>query len=164
MTLANTLRALNEFPHTLEKYLDDVPHSALNFRPPSWEGIPSERLSIRQQVCHVRDIEIDGYHLRFSRLLREKEPNLPSIDTYDLVTARNYDTADLANAFNAFVQARATTVTLLDRLSQDDLKRSGTFEDYGRVTLKSMIHYLVSHDQQHLAGIQWLLGQHDATL
>ena len=32
------------------------------------------------------------------------------------------------------------------------------FEGYGQTTLKGLIHYLCSHDQRHLAGLQWLLG------
>jgi hypothetical protein len=30
------------------------------------------------------------------------------------------------------------------------------------LTLRSLVHYLCSHDQQHLAGLQWLLGQIEA--
>jgi hypothetical protein len=36
------------------------------------------------------------------------------------------------------------------------------FEGYGRVTLRGLVHYLCSHDQQHLSGLQWLLGKIDA--
>ena len=27
------------------------------------------------------------------------------------------------------------------------------------VTLRGLAHYLCSHDQQHLSGLQWLLGK-----
>jgi hypothetical protein len=33
------------------------------------------------------------------------------------------------------------------------------FEGYGETTLRGLVHYLCSHDQQHLAGMQWLLGR-----
>jgi hypothetical protein len=33
--------------------------------------VPSEPLTAIEQVCHVRDIEIDGYHRRFHRALDE---------------------------------------------------------------------------------------------
>jgi hypothetical protein len=36
------------------------------------------------------------------------------------------------------------------------------FEGYGPVTLRALVHYLCSHDQQHLAGLQWLLGKIEA--
>jgi hypothetical protein len=37
------------------------------------------------------------------------------------------------------------------------------FEGYGPLTMRSLIHYLCSHDQQHLAGLQWLAGKIDAS-
>ena len=37
--------------------------------------------------------------------------------------------------------------------------RTGVLEGYGPLTLRSLVHYLCSHDQQHLAGLQWLLGK-----
>ena len=36
------------------------------------------------------------------------------------------------------------------------------FESYGAVSLRSLVHYLCSHDRQHLAGLQWLPGQIEA--
>jgi len=40
-----------------------------------------------------------------------------------------------------------------------ELERRAVFEGYGWVTVRGLIHYLCSHDQQHLAGLQWLLGK-----
>jgi len=37
--------------------------------------------------------------------------------------------------------------------------RTGVLEGYGPLTLRSLVHYLCSHDQQHLAGLQWLLAR-----
>jgi hypothetical protein len=159
MTTSRTLHALKEYPGVLRGLIADVPRDALDWRPRSWEGIPSEHLTIRQQVCHIRDIETDGYHVRFSRMLRETEPVLDSIDTYLLATERNYDAANLEAALDDFETARAETMSWISRLSPKELARRGSFEGYGPVTVKSLIHYLSSHDQQHLAGIEWLLGQ-----
>lgn len=160
--LANTLQSLRSFPATLRAFVADTPATALDWRPASWEGIPSERLTIRQQICHVRDIEIDGYAVRFARLLREQEPVLESIDGYELIESRQYDQTDLATAFTAFEKARTGVMQLLEAIGPHDLNRRGTFEGYGTVTVKGLIHFLCSHDQQHLAGIQWLAGMHHA--
>ena len=51
---------------------------------------------------------------------------------------------------------------ILDALEPKQLARRGVFDGYGNVTLAGLIHYLCSHDQQHVAGIQWLLGQQAA--
>jgi hypothetical protein len=156
--LANTLQSLRALPSALQACLTDIPADALDWRPASWDGIPSEMLTIRQQICHLRDIEIDGYIQRFESLLREVDPFLPSIDGYVLVESRRYDQTEVGTAFAAFADGRARTMKLLDAITASDLARRGTFEGYGPVTLQGLIHFLCSHDQQHLAGIQWLLG------
>jgi hypothetical protein len=65
--LVNTLQALRSFPSTLRTFMAEAPAHTWDWRPASWDGIPSESLTIRQQACHVRDIEIDGYAVRFAR-------------------------------------------------------------------------------------------------
>jgi hypothetical protein len=64
--------------------------------------------------------------------------------------------------FADFRAARAATLALLRGLDDRDLARRADFEGYGPVSLRSLVHYLCSHDQQHLAGLQWLLGKVDA--
>ena len=158
-----SLQALRTFPRTLHSFIVDIPQNAFDFRPVAWDGIPSELLTIRQQICHLRDIEADGYFVRFSRVLREADPTLDSIDTYELVERRNYDQTGIDDALKAFTDARAGTMRLLDGLTPSDLERRAQFEGYGTVTLAGLVHYLSSHDQQHLSGIQWLLGKHAAS-
>ena len=63
----------------------------------------------------------------------------------------------------AFRAARARTLEMISGLSEEQLARTAVFEGYGPLTLRSLIHYLCSHDQQHLAGLQWLLGKADAS-
>ncbi|MBI3716026.1 MAG: DinB family protein [Betaproteobacteria bacterium] len=154
-----TLAALAAFPDQLERHFAAFAPGREDWKPESWEGIPSESLSAREQICHVRDIEIDGYQVRFRRLLNESRPTLASLDTYALVKERNYAGADAKAMLAQFRAARRETLQQLGGLSDEQLSRPGHFDDYGEVTLLSMIHYLCSHDQQHLAGLQWLLGQ-----
>lgn len=154
----HALGALRAFPADLRRQLAAVPPAELDWRPPDWEGIPSERLTIRQQICHLRDIEAEGYFVRFRRLLGEREPFLASIDGDALVLARGYDSTDPWAALDAFATARAETLALLDGLAETALQRRGRFEGYGPVSVQGLVHFLASHDQQHLAGIQWLLG------
>ena len=160
--LPHDLNSLRSFPAALRDLLSGIPADALDWRPASWDGIPSETLTIRQQICHLRDIEADGYTQRFQRLLTENDPLLESIDGYALVESRQYDRTEIASALDAFEAAREKTMQLLDRIDGDRLKRRGTFEGYGPVTVRGLIHFLCSHDQQHLAGIQWLLGMKEA--
>jgi DinB superfamily len=160
---ATTLNALTTFPQLLEAHYAPIPAEFKNWAPTSWEGVPSEPFTPIEQICHVRDIEIDGYHVRFQRTLNESNPTLASIDSEILAKKRSYATSNAAEVFAAFRAARATTIKLISSLSPEQLARTAVFEGYGALSLRSLVHYLCSHDQQHLAGLQWLLGKIEAS-
>jgi DinB superfamily len=150
---------LAAMPDQLERLYRAVPSGFERWQPPSWEGAPGETFTALEQVCHLRDIEVDGYQVRIRRVLTEAEPFLPSLDGYVLAKERRYADADASRALASFRAARMATLTLIAGLSEAELKRRGVFEGYGPVTLAGLIQYLCSHDQQHLACLHWLLGQ-----
>lgn len=154
-----TLGALEAFPNQLEAHYAAIPAQFKHWAPASWDGVPSEPLTAIEQVCHVRDIEVDGYHVRLQRALNEAHPTLASIDTEVLAKERSYHTADAAEALAAFRAARQRTIALIANLQPEQLNRTAVFEGYGPLSVRGLIHYLCSHDQQHLAGLQWLLGK-----
>ena len=154
--MSATLHALAAFPQQLEAFYEAIPTAYEHWTPPSWEGIPSESFTAIEQVCHVRDIEIEGYQLRFRRPLEEDNPTLESIDGYRLARDRNYGDADTAEAFATFRAARTRTIEVISGFSAEQLARPAMFEG-SPVTVEGLIHLLCSHDQQHLAGLQWLL-------
>ena len=158
-----TLQALAAFPDQLEAHYAAIPPDFKHWAPPTWDGVPSEPFTAIEQVCHVRDIEIEGYHVRLQRTLHEISPLLPSVDSERLAVERSYGTANVDEVFVAFRTARAQTVTLISSLTAAQYDRTAEFEGYGPLTLRSLMHYLCSHDQQHLAGLQWLLGKIEAT-
>jgi hypothetical protein len=146
-------------PAELERAVLQVPADRLRWKPDSWGGSPGETFTALEHVCHLRDIERDGYHVRIQRMLEEENPSLVSIDGDQLAKDRHYERADLAEALGAFRDARLTTLDRLRALDEAQLARPGFFAEYGMLTLRALVHYLRSHDQQHLAGIQWLAGK-----
>lgn len=158
-----TLQALAAFPDQLKAHYAAVPDEYKHWAPPSWDGVPSEALTAIEQVCHVRDIEVDGYQLRLRRTLQETHPTLVSLDTDRLAKERRYGSANAAEVLADFRRARSQTIALVTGLAPAQFDRTALFEGYGPVTLRGLIHYLCSHDQQHLAGLQWLMGQIEAS-
>jgi len=154
-----TLQSLALFPDQLDAFYAAIPARRTHWKPPSWDGIPSESLTAIEQICHVRDIEIDGYQVRIERTLAERNPELTSIDTYELAKSRDYAHQNPAEVFASFRRARRQTVERIAGLDAASLERRALFEGYGWVTVRGLVHYLCSHDQQHLAGLQWLLGK-----
>ena len=156
-----TLAALEKFPAELERNFAAFPAQFVHWAPASWDGVPSEPFTAIEQICHVRDIEIEGYQVRIQRTLTEDTPQLPSIDSEAVAKERGYSRSDPAQVFAEFRAARLRTLALL-RVDETQLKRRAVFEGYGPVSLRGLVHFLCSHDQQHLAGLQWLLGKIDA--
>ena len=156
------LEALAAFPAQLEAYHAEVPAGFANWAPSDWTGIPSERFTAIEQLWHVHDVEIDGYHQRFRRVLEEDHPFLPELGSEALAKTRDYASRESMPALAGFRAARERTVGMLASLDAAQLERTAMFEDYGPTTARGLVHFLCSHDQQHLAGLQWLLGKIDA--
>jgi hypothetical protein len=146
-------------PDQLHRAVHLIPRDRFAWRPESWGGSPAENFSALEHVCHIRDLEQDGYQVRIQRMLDESNPSLLSLDGYEMARERRYATADIDDALAAFRRGRETTLARLRGLSDAQLTRAGEFAEYGRLTLRALVHYLRSHDQQHLAGIQWLAGK-----
>ena len=156
--LEATIEALAGFPERLQHFFESFPPDRIGWKPRVWDGIPSERLTAIEQVCHVRDIEIEGYRVRFHRTRTELSPVLPDLPGESMAQERNYAGADPLAALRDFAAIRMDTVDTIRRFSPAELRREATFEGQ-RTTLAGLVHFLCSHDCQHLSGLQWLLGK-----
>jgi len=83
-------------------------------------------------------------------------------DSEALARQRCYATSSAAEALAAFRAARRHTLALLSGLRPEQFARTAVLEGYGALSLRSLVHYLCSHDHQHLAGLQWLLSKMEA--
>ncbi|MCZ8254627.1 MAG: DinB family protein, partial [Polaromonas sp.] len=131
-----TLQAMADFPRQLEQFYGAIPQSHKDWTPASWEGIPSENFTAIAQICHVRDIEVDGYHVRIQRTLTEAHPLLESLDGYVMEKERGYAGADAQQALAAFRAARVKTMAILAGVTPQQLDRTAEFEGYGALTLR----------------------------
>jgi hypothetical protein len=160
--LESTRSRLAAMPDLLEAAVRAIPADRVHWTPRSWDGIPGERFSLAGQVCHLRDIEVDGYRVRIARMLNEDQPDLVSLDGDAIALQKDYARTDLRQALSEFRAARDATMRDLEEVSEIELRRQGTFAEYGRITLRSLLHILASHDLQHLACIEWLAGKVDS--
>ena len=151
--------SLSTMPTEVTKVLQLFPAAGLDWKPKSWEGIPGEKFSAIEQICHLRDIESDGYHNRIEAVLNGNNPTLTSIEGYELATQRNYKDANLTEAISAFHSAREKTIIMIKSVEGSQWDRIGYFDGYGTITLRALIHFLCSHDLEHLASLRWLLGK-----
>lgn len=124
----------------------------LSFEELHWKPSPSE-FSLVEHVCHVRDLEREGFGIRIERLLREVNPALPDFDGAAIALARDYNSGDFADALDEFRTARSANVARLAGLDANELARSGTQEGVGRVSLGDIPGKMQEHDEAHRAEI-----------
>jgi hypothetical protein len=141
------IRSLATTPDEVRRLAEGFSLTEMRWNPPGGE------FSVVENVCHLRDIEVDGYAVRIKRILVEENPLLSDIDGAKLAQVRNYRIQDLSSALAGFAKAREENVRTIQVLTTDQLARSGTFEITGAVTLGRMLGLMREHDAVHLGEL-----------
>ena len=142
--LESALAALAAMPAKLGEIVAAVP-PALWRKPPAAGGF-----ALVEHVCHLCDIECEGYRARLERMLAEEAPFLADLDGARLARERDYPSADLRAALRAFTDARRAVVERLRALAPAELRRSGLLEGVGAITIEGLVAKMREHDGEHL--------------
>lgn len=142
------IERLTETPARVRALLEGICETELSRKP------SDDVFSLRENVMHLRDIDIEGYEKRVMLVLAEEHPLLPDVDGARLSRERDYNNAPLAPALEAFAASRARS---MERLRGADLSRTAEFEGVGSVTLQRLLELWIEHDEGHLADIEALL-------
>ena len=148
--LERIARHLQEYPSAVRKIVAGLPEDVLRWRKPGRE------FSILENVCHLRDIELDGYTLRLRKLLDETEPFLPDIDGARLARERDYNSQAIQSALEDFAIARMGNVAVVCGIQPDQLGRKGFLETVGPITVERLLAVMQNHDREHLQLIEEL--------
>jgi len=114
----------------------------------------SDEFSALETVCHLRDLEIEGYGPRLHRLLSETNPELPDFDGARVAAERNYNAERVEPALEAFQSARETNVREFEGLTEDEWRRAGTLQGTGRITVADLVEMMADHDRSHLEELR----------
>ncbi len=145
--LQEVIDALTRTPETVAGLVKDL--SAPDLRAKN----SSEEFSVVENVCHLRDIEIEGYTARISRILTENNPLLPDIDGSRLAAERDYQSQNSSEALQAFAAARNQNTQKLSGLAAEQFDREGVLEGVGTVTIRGLLLMMRDHDAEHLIQI-----------
>lgn len=148
-----TVKSLQKAPETIRQLVWGLPDKSLTWKPSDTE------FSILGHICHLRDIEKEGYAVRIAKLLAEVEPFLPDIDGNKLAEERVYNRQDFRAALLEFTLARENNVRVLKGLTLDQLSRSGIFENAGSVSLERLVLIMREHDREHFKELTDLRGR-----
>jgi hypothetical protein len=121
----------------------------------SWKPSP-EIFSMRENVLHLRDIDVEGYEQRIRLILSEEAPQLQDVNGGILARERNYNAQPVEPALLEFSRSRATTVARLSGCQAGDLQRTAEMEGVGKVTLRRLLEMWMQHDAEHLTDMREL--------
>ena len=145
--LQDLIDALTQTPDTVAGLVKDLSGPDLSVK-----NSPDE-FSVVENVCHLRDIELEGYTARINRILRENNPSLPDIDGSRLAVEREYHRQDLSEALKAFASARKQNTQTLKGLVTEEFDREGTLEGVGSVTIRAIMLMMLDHDADHVRDL-----------
>lgn len=142
---------LKRFPPQVAALIDAVSAPRHRLRP------PQGGFSLTEHLCHLRDLEREGFLLRIRRIVDEDMPELHEIDGTTLAAERRYQDQDLFAAWRDWQAARDDTVALLRRHLPVHAQRTGIYGGFGVITLQALAEGIAVHDEQHWGELQVLV-------
>ena len=107
----------------------------------------------REVVHHLADSEMTSA-IRLRRLIAEEQPVIAGYDEAEWARRLHYDDRPIGPSLDALAAARATTADLLDRLTADEWRRSGTHTDSGSYGVERWLEIYAAHAHDHAAQIR----------
>jgi len=144
------LAFLDETPNQLANSTSGLSNAELRF-----QNSPDE-FSVLENICHLRDLELQGYTPRIRRILAEPDPALADFDGARVAAESSYNNEQPGLALQALKNARRENVEVLRALTEGQLNREGTLAGVGTITLRQLAEMMREHDEGHLADLQAL--------
>lgn len=147
------LKFLQDTPHKLLQLIEGLSEPELR-----WRNSDSD-FSVLENICHLRDIEAEGYTARINRLLDETSPFLADIDGARLAVERDYNSQNVEASLQVMTEARARNIERLRLVGQKQLEREGMLEGVGNVSLGKLVVMMTEHDESHISDLRRLRKQ-----
>lgn len=142
--LTDTLAKLAATPEQVESLVRGLSEEQLSWNP------PSGMFSVRENVLHLRDIDVEGYLERVRLILDEDHPLLPDVDGAKLAKERKYNAQAIGPALEDLRAARATSVARLKGCAAPDLDRQAEMQGVGTISLRRLLELWMEHDAGHI--------------
>lgn len=118
----------------------------------SWKANP-ETFSLRENILHLRDIDVEGYARRVNLILDEEHPTLPDVPGARLARERNYNAQPVQPALAVLRSSRMASVARLKSCSDQDLDRQAEMQGIGTINLRRLLELWAEHDAGHMADM-----------
>jgi transcriptional regulator with XRE-family HTH domain len=144
---------LAAMPAKLKALTEAIPESLWRTRP------KAGGFSLVEHLCHLRDIDGDGYRARIERMLGEDRPVLPDIDGAQLAIERDYPAQDARAALDAFTATRWAIVGRLGKLDAAERRRKGLMAGTYEIDIDGLVSAMLTHDSEHLDELDGLRAE-----
>ena len=144
--LDEAIAKLAETPQQVEDAIRGLSEEQL-----SWK--PIEFFSIRENVLHLRDIDVFGYEKRLRLILTTDDPAFPDLDGAKLALERNYNSQPIRQALDDLRRSRGISIQRLKGSLSLDLDRKAEMQGAGSIDLRRLLELWMEHDRGHLADI-----------
>ncbi len=148
--LSNAMAQLLAVPDQLQHFAAGLSEEQLSWKP------SAEAFSIRENILHLRDIDIEGYEQRIRLILNENNPLFPDINGAKLAQERSYNAQPIQPALAEFRRSCEESIHRLKSCSEADLSRTGEMQGIGRIDLRRLLQLWMQHDAEHLADLREL--------
>ena len=138
---------LGTMPTFLRAVIDAAPAELLVWRP------APEEWCVLEVVGHLIETEERGFAGRIRTLLAEERPQFTTWDPSAVARARGDAERDPAELLTELAQRRTDSVTLVERLTAEDLGRGGDHPEVGFLTVNDLLHEWIHHDANHLRQV-----------
>src|SRR5215469_8800462 len=145
--LREAIAKLGSTPEQAEALVQGLTEEQLSWR------AAENTFSLRENVLHLRDIDIEGYEQRIRLILDQDCPMLPDVDGGRLAVERNYNAQPVQPALEDLRCSRQASVERLKACSEADLERKAQIEGAGVITLRRALVLWMEHDRGHLADM-----------
>jgi hypothetical protein len=140
---------LQSLPNELEDLLQGLDEETLRWRP-----IPN-KWSIKEIMCHLRDMERLAYLARYRKMLAEDNPALPNVDQDKIAIESDYINQDAKAALDEFKWLRAETIDTLRGAPVETWSRSGIHSSDGPMTVEQLVvRQIKGNDLNHLVQMK----------
>ena len=140
---------LKSLPNELDDLLNGLDEETLRWRP-----IPN-KWSVKEIMCHLRDMERLAYLARYRRILSEDNPSLPSVDQEKLAMESDYINQDTKAALEEFKRLRWETIRTLEGTPPGSWSRAGTHSTDGSMTVEQLVvRQIKGNDLNHLVQMK----------
>jgi hypothetical protein len=140
---------LKSLPNELVDLLNGLDEDTLR-----WKPIPN-KWSIKEIMCHLRDMEREAYLARYRRILAEDNPMLPDVDQNRIAYESDYINQDARGALDDFKRLREETIDTLQSAHPEEWARAGTHAVDGPMTIERLVHRQIKdNDLNHLVQMK----------